>query len=68
MNKSDALKELMRQAASGNKNSLASYRRACRALKALGFIGSEMHRPLGFLEYVNSETGEPYKWLAEKFK
>jgi hypothetical protein len=65
MDKWPALHELLRQAIR-DRMSVASYKRAQRALKGLEIPDADQKHALSFLGYVRSDTGEPYEWLARQ--
>ncbi|MDQ2987415.1 MAG: hypothetical protein M3R13_11990 [Armatimonadota bacterium] len=46
--------------------SLTDYKRASRALKALGFNTEDASVVLVHLDYHHPDTRAPYKWLADK--
>jgi hypothetical protein len=65
MNSIQALAAIISEARK-EKGSVAGYKRAQRALRALGFNTEDALTVLVHLDYVNPDTREPYPWLAAK--
>lgn len=50
------------------KGTISGYKRACRALKAIGLSAEDQITVLVRLDYCHPDTRKPYKWLADKLQ